>query len=469
MRFHNHFVLPLLVSGLVSAQTAAVDFTSLQQEIDGFGASTAGHGALTATQLDAAFSNNTQNQIGLSILRVEIDVGGEGSWGNEKSNAAGAKSRGVKYVLASPWSPPIALKTNKTYVAGELSTASYADYATYLKSYRTYMGDLVDVISIQNEPNVKVTYLSCDWNPTQMFNFVKNNAGAIGGSVMMPETFNFDVAYSDPVLNDASAVKNISHIGLHLYGATMKTYTNAVNKGKKIWMTEHFVDPDDIGSTLNGGKEIMDCLNNKMNAYIWWYLRTPNCNLINENGTLKLKGYVMGQFSKYVRPGSHRVTATFTPQTGVTVVAFTGTKNVIIAINQNNSSKSQTFSVSNGNFVNPKRYTTSNTKRLADDGTVTVTNKSFTATLDAQSISTFVAEGSTGIPSLPRTPAGFFREGNRIRAEGSLMDLKDLQGRSVRTAAGQGGVVWMNLGGLQSGVYLASTTTGSIPVVIPAR
>jgi len=26
------------------------------------------------------------------------------------------------------------------------------------------------------------------------------------------------------------------------------------------------------------GKEIMDCLANQMNAYVWWYLRMPGCN-----------------------------------------------------------------------------------------------------------------------------------------------------------------------------------------------
>jgi len=448
------------------AQTATIDFTNLQQEIDGFGASTAGQGALTAAQLDGAFANTNQNQIGLSILRVEIDVAGQGSWGNEKSNAQGAKTRGAKYVLATPWSPPTSMKTNKDYVEGSLATSSYADYAAYLKSYRTYMGDLVDVISIQNEPNVVVTYLSCAWNATQIFNFMKNNAGDIGGDVMMPETYNFDVSYSDPVLNDATAASHVTHVGLHLYGAQIKAYTNAINKKKKVWMTEHYFDADDIGTALNAGKEIMDCLNSQMNAYVWWYLRSPNCNLIKDDGTLQLKGYVMGQFAKYVRPGSFRATATYSPQSGVTVMAFSGPKNVIIAINQNSSSKSQTFNVSKGAFANPKRYTTSSSKKLADAGSTTVTNGSFTATLDAQSITTFVADGTTSVEPSTKSPVKIAREGLRIFADGTRMVLSDLQGRSVRTATSEAGRVQMNLAGVPSGLYLASTATGSTPVVI---
>jgi len=48
----------------------------------------------------------------------------------------------------------------------------------------------------------------------------------------------------------------------------MKTYTLAVTKQKKIWMTEHYFNPEDIGTMMTMGKEIMDCLANQMNAYV---------------------------------------------------------------------------------------------------------------------------------------------------------------------------------------------------------
>jgi len=89
------------------------------------------------------------------------------------------------------------------------------------------------------------------------------------------------------------------------------------------------------------------------------------------------QGVRQAQFSKYIRPGSHRVTATYQPQTSVNVQAFSGTNNVIVALNQNTSAKSQTFTISSGNFTNVHRYTTSNTKKLSDDGSVTVTKQFF--------------------------------------------------------------------------------------------
>jgi glucuronoarabinoxylan endo-1,4-beta-xylanase len=376
------------------SSSACIDFATVQQEIDGFGAASVGHGALTATELDAAFKNDTTTQLGLSIIRVEVRVEGPSSWATEKANAAGAKARGAKYAMASPWTPPASMKSNNNTVGGSLSASAYADYAAYLKSFADAMGTDVDIISMQNEPNITVTYVSCNWNPTQMFNFVKTNAQDIGKPVLMPETSNYDKSYSDPVLNDATAAAHITHVGLHLYGAGPTAYTLAVQKQKRVWMTEHMYDPEDIGTMMTMAKEIMDCMNSQMNAYVWWYLRVPNCNLITSSGTLTNKGAIMGQFSKFVRPGAQRATAPYQPQSNVYVQAYAGTKNVIIALNRNTAAKSQDFTVASGSFANVHKYTTSNSKKLADDGPVTVNNGTFTASLEPQSVTTFVADAT---------------------------------------------------------------------------
>lgn len=458
--------LPFLLVSLCGAQTASVDFSALLQEIDGLGASSAWHGILNSKELDAAFSNANSNQLGLSILRVDIDPGGQARWASQKTNAVAAKARGAKYVLGTPWSPPASMKSNNSTTGGELKASSYAEYASYLKSYRDYMGTALDVVSIQNEPNIKVDYVSCDWTAAQLYGFVKNNSRAIGGSVMMPETFNYDLSYSDPVLNDAAAVGNITHVGLHLYGAQMKTYTNAVNKGKKIWMTEYYYNPDDIGTALSMGKQIMDCFNNGMNAYIWWYLRMPDCNLINSDGSVKLKGHVMGQLSKFVRPGYHRATATYAPQTGVTLQAFAGDRNVIVVINQATTSKSQVIRVSGGNFSGYRRYTTSSTKRIVDVGAQEVPGGQFTIELEPQSITTLVASVATTVRSETMPRGGFRQDGKRVVTDGDRLDLRDLGGRLLRSARGNPGSVELGLDGLRSGLYRATDGQGSIPVVV---
>ncbi len=398
LEFFRKLSLPIIWASsivVLQAQTATVNLTSTKQTIDGFGASTAFHGKITTKEADAGFGNNNNNQLGLSILRVEISPGGETYWGDELSNAKYAIERGA-IILATPWTPPASMKTNNSVVDGELKTSSYGAYANYLKSYRTYMannGAPISVISIQNEPDIKVKYSSCVWSAAQMQTFLANNASTIGGNIMAAESWHYDKAYTDVSLNNSKSAANLSHVGIHLYDASSSTYTNAIDKGKKVWMTEHYYNADDISTCMTMAKEIMDCMNDNMNAYIWWYLRLNDCNIINSDGSIKKKGYIMGQFSKYIRPGYKRVTVNYNPQTGVFVCAFKGTdKCIVVALNQNKSSVNQNFTLQNGTVANMVKYTTSSSKSLASGGSVAVSNGSFSASLDAQSVTTFVAD-----------------------------------------------------------------------------
>jgi hypothetical protein len=107
-------------------------------------------------------------------------------------------------------------------------------------------------------------------------------------------------------------------------------------------------------------------------------------------GSTQHRGWVLAQFSKWVRPGYVRVEATYNPQNGVYVVAFKGTQYVVVAMNNSSSAQSVTFSISNASFSSVDKFTSSQTKNGASEGAVTVANNSFTSSLDAQSVNTFV-------------------------------------------------------------------------------
>ena len=52
-------------------------------------------------------------------------------------------------------------------------------------------------------------------------------------------------------------------------------------------------------------QEISDYMNDQFSAYIWWVNDSDtNCDLVYNDGTIYKNGYVMGQFSKWIRPGS---------------------------------------------------------------------------------------------------------------------------------------------------------------------
>lgn len=395
MKMKTILLTILLISaiGTHAQYVATVDAAKEKQVVDGFGASSAWHGKLTLSEIEAAFGNDSLDQLGLSILRVRIDPNSN-YWGDERINAQRAKAKGVT-ILASPWTPPASLKTNNNVVGGELKPDSYAAFATHLNNFCKYCG-VIDVVSLQNEPNIAVTYESCFWNASQILKFCRENVPSIGTPFMVPEAFNFDTSLSDPVLDDSLANAHVPYIGGHIYGAVPFVYTKAIEKGKKVWMTEHYIEGDDIDACVTLGKEIAECMYDNMNAYVYWWLREGSTNLMVSGGALKKKGYTMAHFSKFIRPGYHRIDVKFEVQYHLFLVAFKGNgKTVLVLVNQNPTPRTQTFTFENDTVTGFKKYITSTDKNLNYDGKIVCTNNSFTDYIAAKSIITYV---STEIP-----------------------------------------------------------------------
>jgi len=365
-----------------TTSTCTINLTNMKQVIRGFGGCSAWHGQLTDADCDKLFTT-----LGLSILRVRIDP--NNNWSDEISNAQKATARGA-IVFASPWSPPAYMKDNNNTVAGTLLPEHYGDYANWLNSFVSTMnnnGVPLYAVSVQNEPNINVTYESCSWTSEQMFNFMVNNAGTINTRVIMPETYNYLPSYADPILNNATGAANTDICGHHWYGINQyQLWTNAYNKGKDIWMTEYFSDDQSLNASIVTAVDIHNSLTiNYENAYVWWWVKNPSCNIITDAGINK-RGYVMGQFAKFVRPGYNRVDVTGSPN----ISAYTnGIKAVIVAINPGNSPITQRFTFQNGAVTSVTPYTTSGTKNLQPAASINVSTNSFTYTLEPKSVTTF--------------------------------------------------------------------------------
>lgn len=381
-----------LFTGRLPAGDAFVNASGVRQVIRGFGGSSAWHGAMSDNEFNSLFSNGNSQQIGLSILRIRIDPNQD--WAPELSNAWKAKARGA-IVLATPWTPPAAMKDNNNVVQGHLKSSEFANYAAYLKKFCDFMsgnGASLYAISVQNEPDITVTYESCLWSATQLRDFLAKNGAGIGSTkVLMPESFQFNFAFSDPTLNDSTAASHMAIVGGHLYGTTPRAYPLAKTKKKELWMTEYFVNDQSLGAAISTAKQIHDCMTvADMSAYIWWFMRNDASGLINTGGTLQKRAYVLGQFSKFVRPGSNRIDATYSPTSNVFVSAYRGSKVVIVAINQGSSAVSQRFVIQNVSVSSVTPWVTSGSKNLAQGSAITVSGGTFTASLPAQSITTFV-------------------------------------------------------------------------------
>ena len=382
-----------------TANTALVDFGSQDQTIRGFGGADSWMPQMTSAEADALFANDNNQELGLSILRMRIDPGGPGNWGTELANAQAAQARGA-IAIATPWTPPASMKTNNNVVGGTLKKKKYAAFANYLESFVSYMqsgGVDLYAISMQNEPDANVTYESCFWTGGQMKKWIAGSSSVLTTRLIMPESESFTTSYSDPALDDPKAVDHISIVGGHLYGTVPQHYMNAVNKGKEVWQTEHYLTGDGISGALAVAKEIHDSMTiGEYNAYLWWWVRDwPELDsfigLIDANNDVKPAGYAMAQYSKFIRPGYVRCDATYSPASNVFVSAYMGSGHfVIVALNLGSSSVDQPFTIQNATLSTLSPYQTSPGENLTQLGAVDVSNGSFTYSLPGQSITTFV-------------------------------------------------------------------------------
>lgn len=444
----------LLLSPCVGAPTVTVNLKSEKQSIRGFGGmihlNWQGYD-LNASDRELAFGNGA-GQIGLTVLRIPVyDL--ESEWNKELSTAKYVISKGG-IVYASPWTPPEALRTpysfvrwNTTYDSHKISASNYTAYATHLNKFAKYMKDNgapLHAISIQNEPDW------CDawtcWSADEVYNFVKSNAASLrqqGTKVITAESFAYGKGYYDKILNDASALQNIDIIGAHFYGTNYSSNADSAKlsyfeypladqkgAGKERWMTEHYTDSKgnanlwrgyiitgdqdvvpkyDTVRALDVAYEIHRALaEGNFNQYTWWYIRR-NYGLIMhtinpdptkdvkpiptaaEVGKVTKRGYCVAQYAKFVRPGAIRVDATQNPDRSVYVSAYKKADSVIIVAVNRAGQKTIDFSIPEGTVIKSwKKYTTSETKSVTDDGSVSATNGAFSVSFDKESVTTLV-------------------------------------------------------------------------------
>ena len=433
-------LLALAVSALSGrAQTCTVNWTNVYQRIDGFGASSAWRGTWTTNLADLFFSTNngivytnnnktivsTNNGIGLSLLRTRIAPGGTTV---EQTIMTNAQANGAK-VWSTPWSPAAQFKSNANVDGGGFvgNAANYQAYANQLAGYVANMKKSYSVnlyaISVQNEPDANVTtYESCNWNAQQIHDFVPYLYNALAASntastmIMLPEAQNWQDYSNLAVTAMSDSTSNlVGIIADHNYdGANGPTTLTKNSYGKALWETEVSLLSGSDSSITNGvyyGQRIYLFMTvAQANAWHYWWLisgnSTGNQGLMDTNANPTPRMFVLGQYSRFVRPGYYRIGAINTGTALISAYNDTNSGNfAIVAVNTNSTSIYQTFNLTNFSATSVTPWMTTSNLSLASQTPVTVSGSSFTYTLPAMSVVTFVGQGITNPPNTPPTLA----------------------------------------------------------------
>jgi len=299
-----------------------------------------------------------------------------------------AKEVGVEDQLrffASSWTPPGWMKTATTssnsypnnsllLKGGKLSDEHIKDLATYYVRYiEEYKkaGIPIYAMTLQNEPLLEIDYPSCYITATQEAKLAKAIKEQLAASSVLNEQekdvkvwafdHNFDGAqsYVDELLATADGRDNIDGIAFHPYGGVPSTMGSLYETYKDQY-TMHLTERSVWG--VQGASDIISWFRNGSQSYNAWvtmldskisphqWVGTPDPTLFvldaynSERYWATPEVYIIGQFTKYVRPGYVRISSN--NDSSIANVAFKDPESgKIVLIVANRSATSQDFKV----------------------------------------------------------------------------------------------------------------------------
>lgn len=388
----------------------SVDFDVRYQSIRGFGASTAWAGSMSAA--DANLLWDTVSGAGLSLHRIRMAQDGTTS---ETSIAKQAVAKGVK-VWASPWTSNYTVNYSSGNTNGKHLDFSKAQlWANTILKFTQDMrkaGAPLYAFSSQNEPDgTGDNHYSADSLALWVGSYLGPTLDTTDVKVISPEAMNWYgfPSYLKANFANANAKKYTSIIATHEYGGNPAAYPEIAQAGKEFWETEVYdlgttVEDTGMGSALRVAGYIHDALTiSNVNAWHFWWVY-PCAAASCGNGALWSQGanshatkrlWIMGNFSRFVRPGYTRVGATARPSAGIKITAYydsAANRAAIVAIDSLSTAESVSFVLSGKTVRRVTPYVTDATRSLAAQDAIGVTTEGFTYALPARSVTTFVLD-----------------------------------------------------------------------------
>jgi glucuronoarabinoxylan endo-1,4-beta-xylanase len=390
--------------------------------------------------MDLLFGLSGSNA-GLSIVRLEINAytqsedpdqstlmpaPGVYDWNSDQHQrwfAQEAKNRGMNQFYAVPWSPPAWMKGTDAYHlpgtvenGGHLLASHFGSFASYLRSYvyryKAVYGFNIRWISVQNEPDLSTPYASCVYTNGEMNSVASLVADQIhalnadmGWDVMVgaPEgsTRGDTQDYLLSSALTAATRAKLDFYPTHDYGDSETVGLSA--GGKPVFNAEvcNHEDANDssIIDGLRWGNKIAAALKRGEPGWMyWWCVGDPGdttgqglINLTAGGGySTNQRLYVMGQFSRYLRPNSVRFLAASSDANIVSVAAKdTGNGRAAVVV-INNSPSAITTTVTGFTSAQVAMRRTNATESLAKLPDAGVVAGAVTMSLPGKSVTSFV-------------------------------------------------------------------------------
>lgn len=276
-------------------------------------------------------------------------------------------------IMASPWSPPLWMKTNNQARGGKLKPEFYGVYAQYFVRYIGEMkkeGITIDAVTIQNEPENPNNTPSMVMTAEEQAKFVSQNLGpAFRSAGVTTKIILFDHNCDHPeyplaVLADDTARPFIDGSAFHLYLGDISAmgkvhdafpdknvyFTEQWTSGKGefggdlLWHTRNLT----IGATRNWSKTVLEW-NLASDPAFRPHTADGGCDLcmgaltIGDSVKRNVSYYIIAHASKFVAPGSMRIGST--ESDSIPNVAFLTPEKKIILIAMNDSARPRAFSV----------------------------------------------------------------------------------------------------------------------------
>lgn len=281
-------------------------------------------------------------------------------------------------ILGSPWSPPVWMKDNGDTRGGSLKEEYYPAYSRYFVKYIEAMaaeGITIDAITIQNEPLHPGNNPSLLMKAEAQKEFIKNHLGPIfeenniKTKIILYDHNADRPDYPISILDDPKAAKYIDGSAFHLYGGDIEALSEVheAHPDKNLYFTEQWVGaPGDFAQEMGWHTEnlIIGATRNWSRNVLEWNLAADENQKPHTDrggcdrclGALTISGdsvkrepayYIIAQASKFVRPGSIRISSNEIE--GLPNVAFKTPEGKIVLIVQNKAEKEKILELKIGN------------------------------------------------------------------------------------------------------------------------